>query len=407
MKKIIFSLILAISFTGAFAQKGKVSKAKDLTLSETPDFKAARAEIAPALKDSTTKDLANTWYVAGLIGYTENAALYKKFLTNNKVYPEGKGAAIFESYNYFLKAWDLDQLPDKKGKVKPKFADIKDKVKEYYTDRSNLVAYGDNLYRNQKYAEAYEAFNLYLGIPKLAMFKNEIKVDSFYTLIKNYAASAATLANKDNEAIALYEELKETDAQPIPIYRQLFQMYQAKKDSVNQVRILKAGFEKFPGDAWFLQTLINHYIYAKQIKEAMVYLNSAIEKDPKNPQYQFVKGNIAESLGNSDEAMAAFNKAIELDPKLAEGYAGLGRLYYNKAVKKSEEVFKIKDNATFNKENKKVDEMFKVSLPYFQKAIEINPKDVENLNVLKNLYYRLKMDADYNTIDKKIKELNK
>jgi hypothetical protein len=51
--------------------------------------------------------------------------------------------------------------------------------------------------------------------------------------------------------------------------------------------------------------------------------------------------------------------------------------------------------------------MFKVSLPYFQKAIEINPKDVENLNVLKNLYYRLKMDADYNTIDKKIKELNK
>ena len=205
----------------------------------------------------------------------------------------------------------------------------------------------------------------------------------------------------------MYEELKETDAQPIPIYRQLFQMYQAKKDSVNQVRILKAGFEKFPGDAWFLQTLINHYIYAKQIKEAMVYLNSAIEKDPKNPQYQFVKGNIAESLGNSDEAMAAFNKAIELDPKLAEGYAGLGRLYYNKAVKKSEEVFKIKDNATFNKENKKVDEMFKVSLPYFQKAIEINPKDVENLNVLKNLYYRLKMDADYNTIDKKIKELNK
>lgn len=405
MKKIIFSLILAIGFTGAYAQKSKVNKAKNYTLAETPDFKAARAEIAPALLDSTTRDLANTWYVAGLIGYTENASLLKKYYANTKEYPSEKGKAIIESYGYFIKAWDLDQKPDAKGKVKPKFKDIKDKVKEYYTERTNLVAYGDNLYRNQKYAEALEAFKMYLGIPKLAMMNNEIKVDSFYTLIQNYAASAATLANKDDEAIAMYEELKLTEKDAAPIYRQLYQMYQTKKDTVSQVRILKEGFEKFPNESYFLQTLINYYIYSKQIKEAMVYLNDAITKDPKNAQYYYVKGNITESLGDADASLAAFNKAIELDPKLGDAYAGLGRLYFNKAVKMSEEANKIKDNAAYNKEMKKVDEAFKLSLPFFKKAVEINPKDVDNLTVLKNLYYRLKMDADFNAVDKQIKEI--
>ena len=99
MKKIILSLILAISFTFAFAQKANVSKAKNKALMDTPDFAGAREAINLALKDTTTNMLAETWYVAGLIGNKENELLYQKALLNQPFDADVKGKAVIESFN--------------------------------------------------------------------------------------------------------------------------------------------------------------------------------------------------------------------------------------------------------------------------------------------------------------------
>ena len=63
----------------------------------------------------STKNQAETWYVAGLIGYSENDAAYKKALLNQRFDTIAKGNAILESYDYFKNALKLDQLPDAKG----------------------------------------------------------------------------------------------------------------------------------------------------------------------------------------------------------------------------------------------------------------------------------------------------
>lgn len=69
MKKSYFSILLAVLMlagsVNVFAQKKNVSKAKAKILAEVPDTKAAREAILPALVDPTTKDLANTWFIAG------------------------------------------------------------------------------------------------------------------------------------------------------------------------------------------------------------------------------------------------------------------------------------------------------------------------------------------------------
>ena len=118
MKKLILSLFLVISFTFSYAQKANVSKAKNKALMDNPDFAGAREAIKQALQDSTTKNLAETWYVAGLIGYSESDAAYKKALLRQPIDTVAKGKAILESYNYFVQADKLDQQPDAKGKVK-------------------------------------------------------------------------------------------------------------------------------------------------------------------------------------------------------------------------------------------------------------------------------------------------
>lgn len=398
-------MILALSVVFGFAQKANVSKAKNKALMEPADFAGARELIKPALTDPTTKDLSTTWHVAGLIGYMENDAEAKKQMIGQKFDADVKGKAIMESYDYFLKAYELDGLPDEKGKVKPKVQkDIKAKIKEYYTDQKNLVSYGAYLFDKKDYVNTIKVFETYLAIPDLPMMNNEIKKDSDYYKIKFYTAVACTNANLTDKAIGHYEGLKGKGYDELTVYQLLYEEYKKKNDTINFVKTLKEGFTKFPQEAWFLQNLINYYIYSGQTKEALTYLNNAIEKEPKMAQYQYVKGNIDESLGNLDDALAAFNKAIELDPKLADAYAGLGRLYFNKAVKMADAANDIKDNKLFVAAKKQADDVFKQAIPYFVKAKEVNPEEKEYLRTLKTLYYRLKMDKEFDEVEK---ELNK
>ncbi|MDD4990702.1 MAG: tetratricopeptide repeat protein [Paludibacter sp.] len=401
MKKIILSLILAISFTFAFAQKANVSKARNKALMETPDFAGAREAIKLALKDSTTNKLAETWYVAGLIGNKENDLLYQKALLNQAFDKDVKGQAIMESYAYFLKAAELDKLPDAKGKVKEKYAkDIKAKIQEYYKIQQNLISYGAYLYEKKNYDGAVNAFETYLEIPKLPMMNNELKPDSTYRMIQYYTCIGAINGGKHEKAIAHLEDLKDKNYETLTVYQLLYEEYVKQKDTVNYVKTLKEGLQRFPSDAWFLQNLINYYIYSGKSADALVYLKTAIEREPNMAQYRYVKGNLDESLGNTDEALASFDKAIQLDSTLAEAWGGKGRLYYNKAVKMSDEANKIKDNKLYNAESKKVDAAFKVSIPYFKKASALKPKEREYKQTLKTLYYRLKMDADFEAVKK-------
>lgn len=403
MKKIVFILILVMSVTSSFSQKKNVSQAKNKALMENPDFAAARKLIEPALQDPTTKDLASTWHTAGLIGYQENEAELKKQMLGQKFDADVKGKAIMESYGYFLKAYELDGLPDAKGKIKPKFQkDIKNKIKEYYTTQANLVAYGASLFERKKYDETIKVFETYLGIPALPMMNNEIKLDSTYYMIKYFTGIAAINGGMHDKAIAYLEDLKDDGYEELVVHQLLYDEYLKRKDTVNFVRVLKEGYKKFPKEAYFLENLINYYIYTNQSKEAIVYLNSAIEREPNRAEYQYIKGNLDESMGNIDAAMASFEKAIEIDPKLADAWAGKGRLIYNKAVQMADAANEIKDNKKYNAAKKEADAVFEQSVPFFKKAAELKPDVREYKQTLKTLYYRLKKDKEFEAIEKEL-----
>ena len=405
MKKVILAIILAVSVTGTYAQKKNVSKAKNKALMEVPDFKGAREDIKPALTDSITKKQALTWHVAGTIGYKENEAELKKQMLGQKFDADVKGKAIMESYEYFLKAYELDGLPDAKGKIKPKFQkDIKAKIKEYYTTQANLVAYGAHLFEKKDYPATVKVFETFFGIPALPMMNGELKPDSTYYMIKYYTAIASTNGDMNDKAIAYYEDLKDDGYEELIVHQLLYEEYMKKKDTVNFVKTLKAGFEKFPDEPWFLQNLINYYIFSNQTKDAIVYLNAAIQRDPNKAEYQFIKGNLDENMGNLEDARKAFDRAIEIDPKQADAYAGIGRLIYNKGVSMSDAANEIRDNKLYNAAKKKADAVFAESITYFKKAAELKPAEMEYKRTLKNIYYRLKMDKEYEAIDKEMNQ---
>lgn len=400
MKKLFLSILLIAGVSMIFAQKSNVSTADRLTQQDKPNFKGARESIKPALTDESTKNDPKTYYTAGMIGFKENEALLTEMYLQKDINQKKKGEAIIESYNYFIKANELDMLPNKRGKIRPKYTRrIKENLKTYYTDQLNLINYGAVLFDGKEYDKAFEVFQIFLSIPKLPLMKNEIPTnDSTYHMIQYFSGLAATNSKKHKEAIKIYEDLKNVNYENKNVYQLLTEEYKNAKDTVKYMSTLKEGFDKFKDDPWFLQNIINHYINTEQIEQASNYLNAAIEQAPNIPEYYYVKGNIEDRLGNTEEARKAFDKAVELKPDYAEGYFGIGRLIYNQAVEMLKAADTIKDNKTYNQEVEKANLVFKQSKPFLEKAVELNPNDNDFKQTLKMLYYRLGENEKYEAL---------
>ena len=418
MKKLLVIMTaVLLSVTACQAQKKAVNAAKNKAMNtESPDFKGAREAIAPALTDETTKDMADTWYVAGLIGYKENEWMMVQTQLGKAVDENQKGEALKESYNYWMKAIELTYVPtyDKKGNAKydtKTRKQITDKLLEYYKVQE-FVKYGIYLNDKKDFAGAFDAFETHLGIPKLecmqdAKYQKEMpQNDSTYKQYTYYAALFAIQSEQHDKAIAILETMKDGDYEAISVNQFLYQEYVALKDTANFVKVLQDATQKFPAEPWFLQNLINYYIFSGQKQQAIDYLDQAIAREPNVAQYHHIKGNLLEDAKQYDAALAEFDKAIELDPKLADAVAGKGRVYYNQAVKMNEDAAYINDTKAYKKALADMKAMFKKSLPFFEQAHEIDPDNTDYMRTLKTLYYRFideaGMQAKYDDIVNKL-----
>ena len=116
MKKTLIMAALVLISAGCFAQKNPlVKKAKSYMMAETPDFPSARTYIADAIEQAPT---AETYYWAGMIGYQELTQENYNQMMGKGVNQAKAGAAVEESYKYWLKADELAMIPtlDKKGR---------------------------------------------------------------------------------------------------------------------------------------------------------------------------------------------------------------------------------------------------------------------------------------------------
>ena len=412
MKKSLFLAALVLISAGCFAQKNAAIKsAKRYMMAETPDFSAARVAMDEAFK---TEQTAEAYYWAGMIGYQEVTQENYNQMMGKSVNKAKAGAAVTESYNYWLKADELAMIPtlDKKGRevVDQKTRNnITKRMLEYYKNQE-FVKYGIYLNEQKDFEGAYNAFKNHISIPELPMMQDpklqkEMPRDTTYIQYKYYAAIFAVQSELHNEAIALLNELKDGEYEAISVNQFLYQEYVAVKDTAKFVTTLQDAIVRFPKESWFLQNLINYYIFSGQEQVAVDYLAQAIEREPNVAQYHHIKGNLDENLGHYEDALKDFDNALAIDPTLADAMAGKGRVYYNQAVKLNEDAAMIQDNRAYKKALEEMNEVFRKSLPFFEEAHKMAPEERQYMQVLKGLYYRFHMDKEYEAITEKLNNL--
>ena len=406
MRKIVILLaMLAVALSG-FAQKKNVSRAENALYDPTESsLKSAKADIEAAMKDPSTANSAKTYYIAGQVYYKFYEEEEKKRLVGKTADQDIKDEFLVKAIDAFAKAAQLDELPDEKGKVSPKYT--KELRKNLETYHKYLIKEGYDNYQRDNFAKAVELWTKFVEVPSYPIMKPlGLEKDTTYNEMKFYSVDAANRAGMKPVAIRYMEELKQAGYKELNMYQWLYEEYKIAEDTVKFLATLQEGLKKFPTDMFLMGNMINYYIYSKKIDEAISYLDAAISAEPQNAQYYAVKGNLMlNSKKDYDKAINLFSKAAELDASNSLAQAGLGLVYVTRAEEINEKASSIRDNKKYEEETQRAKTEWGKAIPYLEKARELKPDDIDNLRVLRAVYLRLSRGDDYDRIDAAVKAL--
>ncbi|MCQ2310258.1 MAG: tetratricopeptide repeat protein [Paludibacteraceae bacterium] len=408
MKKVFLAVAVLIS-TVSMAQIKDVKRVQGMISGEMPNFEAARELIKGTLTNEETKDQANTWYVAGLIGYQEATNEMNKMYMGSQVDYNVVGKAEQESYQYWLKADELAQVlvQDKKGNMvmdKKNVAirkNIANKMVEYFQNQG-LLGYAGSFYEQNDYVSTFELYKMYIEIPSLP-FMQEEKIQSKLTLDTVYqetcfsAGQLAYSSEKYSDAAAIFAKMVKGDYKPINAGEYLYSCYLNMKDSAKAYEMMDMCIELFPNESRFMQARINSYVGQKDYDNAIKLLDKVIAQDPQ-AQYFNSKGSILSMQGKYDEAIATFKQGLEKEPNNAELYSNYGYVYVEKGNKLNDEAAYMKSDSEYQKMRKQIDDANNAALPLFEKAHQLDPDNYDYTRALKSLYYRLGMIEEYNAL---------
>jgi tetratricopeptide (TPR) repeat protein len=199
-----------------------------------------------------------------------------------------------------------------------------------------------------------------------------------------------SLKNSDGRYV---DPVVEGDLRP-DLYISLANLHKKSGDTIQYDVVVSKGRTMFPGNKSLLLLELQKYLDTKEYDKAMVNLEQAMITDPNNELYPYLQGYIYQTeVKDYDKAKAAYAKAIAINPDKIEAQYMTGLLYVDKANEITEIMngLKLNEKAKYDKLQKEQQEAFSNALPFFVKAREIDPKDMDTLKALKEVYYKLKM----------------
>lgn len=285
----------------------------------------------------------------------------------------------------------------------------KDALKGISENMQSLMTLGYDAYQAGNSDKAFEVFEQILLAhytltenKEKSPFANDEEVNNQIFTV----AVTALSSGKYDKAEKYMKELLSRGVDKPEVYNSLYQLLSEKGNEQEAFKYLQEGRRKFPEDVNLLFSEINDALKKGKLDELIGRLNEAIAKEPNNVSLYTTLGNVYDNLCQNEEnpdkaaehfekAKANYEMALSISPDYFDAVYSLGALYYNKAAAKTKELQAIADDYSkagierFDKKSKEVVEIFKLALPYFDKAESINPKDRNTLIALKEIHARL------------------
>lgn len=267
---------------------------------------------------------------------------------------------------------------------------------------------GANYYAAEQYEKAansfYSAFNI-LATDPVNMYDTATLFNAGFL----YAAAG------DNARAVKYlsEVLEKGYESEGQTYFYLIHAYIGEGNLDAAKEVAKRGLSKYPTNLALVDIATNVFVETGEDPTSILpYIRQAIAADPNNPELHAALGRVMDKMGNIDGAIEEFMIALNKDP---ENFA----FNYNTALmimkKADSDAIALRDNpvtsqANFNEKLALLNSQYEKALVPLEKAHQINPQEKNTVELLKNLYFRLRdlkpeYLENYNKYDQMLKNM--
>jgi tetratricopeptide (TPR) repeat protein len=281
-------------------------------------------------------------------------------------------------------------------------------------------------------------------------FEKAFKVSKRDTVYLYYAAASSVNVEDYDRALKLYEELKKlnytgkakefyatnketgkeevfdkptrdiyvrsgthttpgervTESKKPEIVKNVAYIYVSKGENEKAIQAIKDAKAESPDDVNLIMSEASIYLKMGKPDEFKTLMEKASQMDPNNPVIQFNLGVMSADSGDAENAKKYYDKAIQLDPKYTDAYMNMAILLLEKETRIVEEMNGL---GTSSADNKRYDQLIESrktvytdAVPYLEKALALDTKNVNAAKTLMNIYSILGETAKQKEMKEKV-----
>ena len=249
----------------------------------------------------------------------------------------------YEFGNDIAECDKYDNVPDAKGKIKPRYTDFVNM--SYGQQFGQFYNAGAYYYGQENYEKAYYLFKMFIDASDKLYKAGIIGKDTVNVPVAAYNMSLCGMQIKNYDMVLSHVDM--AMAHPdfaSSAFRYKTAAYLEKGDTATWLNLCKEGTMKYPKDAYFNQALIQYYDNKGENDKLDALADELIASDPQNPLFVYLKGYIAQSKYERKEqkeqldvAIEWYKKTLDVDGSYETALANLGRCYLLKAQEYSNE----------------------------------------------------------------------
>lgn len=336
MKKLMIMAIMACAATSTFAQDAikQIMGAKD--------YSEAMGLIESSASSMSNEDKAKAYNKVvdlALAKYDKESQVMLTNQVTKKDDPydkEGMNKAAQVALKAALECDKYDNMPNEKGKVKPKFR--KTNATRLQGARASLINAGQDAFNAKDFTGAMADFGMYVDTNNAPLFvESGDKKDDPYIGQISYFASLAAYNAQDFPAASRYAgyAMQDTafvnDATDIKILSMKAQL-KTKEDSLNYANEVKKLYDNDPKNDRFFALLTEYYANIGDNAGKAKLIEEQIAKNPESKMAWALKGEMEMGEHKWEDAIKSYKKSIDIDPTFIQVLFNIGVCYNSKAI---------------------------------------------------------------------------
>lgn len=419
-KYVILASALLIS-VATFAQKDQIKAAeKALKGGNSQEAVTILQGAESLIPNASVAEKAQFFFVKG------NALLD---LANKKI-ESGKNLSLAAKAYQDLIATEKASGKDKySSQAATSIIDIKYKLINSAIADSKIDKYSDGA---KKLYDAYlldkkDTINLYYAASTYVNAKEYDEALKLYYELKtlNYSGKGTSyfatnkLTNKEDEYLTAQERDRfvkigtheKPRAEAVPskrgeIYKNIALILVQNGKTEEAKKAISDARKANPEDTSLTLTEANLYLETKDFETYKKLIAEVLEKNPNDADLIFNLGVLSANAKNPVDAEKYYKRVIEINPKYTNAYINLAALKLENEKVLIDEMNKLgttpKDMKRYDELKTKRENLFRSTIPFLQKAVELDPKNTDVAKTLLNVYSALEMTTEYKALKAKM-----